>query len=75
MEPDATAGGPTDEEQPPERSEEERRVRDWRYRQIRALGYTRTDARALAESDAELALIRRLIANGCPPAVAFKITL
>jgi len=75
MEPEPAAAEPTEEEQPPQRSEEARRVRTWRYRQIRALGYTRTDARVLAESDAELALIRRLIANGCPPAVAFKITL
>jgi hypothetical protein len=75
MEPEPEAAQPTDEDQTSQRSEEERCVRAWRYRQIRALGYTRTDAHLLAESDAELALIRRLIENGCPPAVALKITL
>jgi hypothetical protein len=67
--------GPTAEPGEEQSSEEERRVLAWRYQQIRALGFERLQARLLAHSDAELALVRRLIKNGCPTALALKITL
>jgi hypothetical protein len=54
-------------------SEEEQSVLEWRYSQLRLLGFERDDARVLAEGRAELALLRRLIADGCPHGLAFRI--
>jgi hypothetical protein len=67
--------GPAAQPREEQSSEEERQVLAWRYQQIRALGFERLEARLLAKSDAELALVRRLIKAGCPTAVALKITL
>jgi hypothetical protein len=58
-----------------ERSEEERRVLRWRFREIRRLGLSHIEARLLAETGADLSLVRRLVANGCPPSLALKIAL
>jgi hypothetical protein len=63
------------DEQPSERSPEERRVLRWRFRQIRGLGFSHVEARLLAETQADLALIRRLIGDGCPLPLALKIAL
>ena len=74
MDPEPAAAEALDDE-PPRYSEEQRRVHVWRYRQIRALGFQRLESRLLAESDAEIALLRRLIEHGCPTSLAFNITL
>jgi hypothetical protein len=55
------------------RSEEEQYVLEWRYSQVRLLGFDREHARVLAESRAELSLLRKLIADGCPHELAFRI--
>jgi hypothetical protein len=54
-------------------SEEEQSVLEWRYSQARLLGFDRDRARDLAASRAELALLRRLVADGCPLELAFAI--
>jgi hypothetical protein len=74
--PDPAAPGAEEaHEQPADRSNEQRRILNWRYRQIRGLGFARLETRLLAESDADLALIRRLIGDGCPQPLAFRIAL
>jgi hypothetical protein len=60
------------DEQP---SREEREVLRWRFRQIRSLGVNAVEARLLAETGADLGLLRRLVGNGCPPELAVKIAL
>jgi hypothetical protein len=60
-------------QRPPELSTEEQSVLAWRYSQLRALGFEREDARALAEGTADLALLRRLVGAGCPKELAFRI--
>lgn len=62
-------------EEAPGRSHEERRVLSWRFRQIRSLGFSHVDARMLAETGADLGLIRRLVGEGCPTPLALKIAL
>jgi hypothetical protein len=57
------------------RSAEERRVLRWRFRESRKLGLSHVEARLLAETGADLALVRRLVAEGCPPSLALKIAL
>jgi hypothetical protein len=54
-------------------SREEQHVLAWRYAQVRLLGFDREQARELAAGRAELALLRRLIADGCPRDLAFRI--
>ena len=54
-------------------SQEEQHVLEWRYSQVRLLGFGREEARVLAEGPAELALLRRLVADGCPLELAFRI--
>jgi hypothetical protein len=56
-------------------TEEELSVLEWRYSQLRALGFDREAARELAEGPAELALVRRLVADGCPHELAIRIVL
>ncbi|HEY1366588.1 MAG TPA: hypothetical protein VGF23_05720 [Gaiellaceae bacterium] len=58
-----------------ELSPEERHILVWRYRQLRELGIGRLLARLLAESGADLGLVRRLVAQGCAPELAAKIAL
>jgi hypothetical protein len=72
---DETTETQDDRDEPSERSAEERRVLRWRFQQIRRLGMSHIEARLLAESGADLALVRRLIANGCSPTLALKIAL
>jgi hypothetical protein len=40
---------------------------------VRLLGFDRDHARVLAEGRAELSLLRKLIADGCPHELAFRI--
>jgi hypothetical protein len=54
---------------------EELRVLDWRYTQLRALGIDQLESRLLAESEADLELVRRLVATGCPTDLAVQIAL
>ena len=70
-----TAPNPPDADDEPVLSDEERRVLRWRFRQIRRLGLSHMEARLLAETGADVGLIRRLVANGCPPSLAVKIAL
>jgi hypothetical protein len=53
--------------------DESLRVRHWRRAQLFELGFTSSDAGALARSNADLAELRKLVAAGCPPATAFRI--
>jgi hypothetical protein len=57
------------------KSDEERRVLRWRFREIRRLGLSHVEARLLAETGADLGLLRQLVAAGCPPALVLKIAL
>jgi hypothetical protein len=59
----------------PELSSEHEQVLRWRYEEIRKLGMSRLDARLLADSEADLNLLRRLAAAGCPAATAVRIAL
>ena len=67
--------GETAHEQLADQSAEQRRILSWRYRQIRGLGFDRLETRLLAESNADLAVLRKLIGDGCPPPLAFRIAL
>ena len=58
-----------------EPNREAREVLKWRFRQIRSLGMNPVEARLLAETGADLGLLRRLVGNGCPPDLAVKIAL
>jgi len=49
------------------------RVRLWRHDQFYRLGFSSSDARTLARSDADLTAMRELIAQGCDPATAYRI--
>jgi hypothetical protein len=69
----AAPGGKTAHEQLADQSDEQRRILSWRYRQIRGLGFGRLETRLLAESNADLAVLRKLIGDGCPPPLAFRI--
>ncbi len=48
-------------------------VQRWRSEQFGRLGFDSVVARVLAESPADLGLARRLIRDGCPVALAFRI--
>lgn len=56
-------------------SDEEHRIRSWRMQQFGALGFDLVGAALLAESDADLALARRLVVLGCPTELAAEILL
>lgn len=45
----------------------------WRFSQLLSLGVEATDAEALAETDADLGLLRQLVGQGCPPDLAVRI--
>ena len=60
------ATGPTPEQQ---------QVLSWRLSQISALGIDQVDAQLLAETGADLGLLRRLVGQGCPPPLAVRIAL
>ena len=47
----------------------------WRRSQMLSLGIGQLEADMLAESDADLGLLRRLIGQGCPPPLAVRIVL
>jgi hypothetical protein len=73
---DADAQHSVEEETAPEEhSAEEDRVLRWRYEEIRKLGLNRVESRLLAEAGADLNLLRRLVADGCPPDLALRIAL
>lgn len=57
------------------RSPEEQRILSWRYEQLLELGLTVAGAQLLAESGADLGLVRRLVAAGCMPDLAARIAL
>jgi len=55
-------------------SDEELRVRIWRFDQLVSLGFARSDAAVLAcDTRAELSAARSLVEHGCPPALAARI--
>ena len=56
-------------------SSEDGAVLRWRYSEIRRLGMNRVEARLLAESGADLSLLRRLVEAGCPAGTAVRIAL
>ena len=56
-------------------SDEERRIRLWRFAQGRGLGLSHVEALLFAESKSDLGLFRGLVAKGCPAALALRIVL
>ena len=60
------AAGPTPEQQ---------EIMRWRLSQISSLGIGQLDAQLLAETGADLGLLRRLVGQGCPPPLAVRIVL
>jgi len=65
-------------EQDPQReglSPEDRRVIEWRYDQLRALGFGEEDAWLLAGASADLHLVRTLVGAGCPQHLVLGIVL
>jgi hypothetical protein len=54
---------------------EQRQILSWRLSQISALGIGQVDAQLLAETGADLGLLRRLVGQGCPPPLAARIVL
>jgi hypothetical protein len=56
------------------RTRDERlRVRRWRRDQFAELGFTSSDANALAKSPADIHEARKLVSAGCTHAIAFRI--
>jgi hypothetical protein len=53
--------------------DERLRIRHWRRDQFIGLGFTLSDAAALAKSSADLNRTRKLIAAGCDHGLAFRI--
>jgi hypothetical protein len=58
-----------------ELSAEERKIRDWRYDQLLALGLSQAHAELLADVGTDLGFVRRLVAAGCSPDLAARIAL
>jgi hypothetical protein len=56
-------------------TEEERRIRLWRFAQSRGLGLSHVEALLFAESGGDLGLFRGLVKKGCPAALALRIVL
>jgi len=54
---------------------EQQEIMRWRFSQISALGIDQLDAQLLAETGADLGLLRRLVGQGCPPPLAVRIVL
>lgn len=46
-----------------------------RFREARDAGLTLVEARLFAESDADVGVLRKLVAGGCKPATAARILL
>jgi hypothetical protein len=57
------------------RSAEDRKILRWRFRELRSLGLSHIEARMLAETGTDIALVRRLVSTGCAPSLAVKIAL
>jgi hypothetical protein len=68
-----TEDEPTETDEP--LTEEERKVLRWRFRQTRALGLSHVEARMAAECGVDVGALRALVASGCPPSLALRITL
>jgi hypothetical protein len=58
-----------------DRPSEADRILDWRFSELRRLGFDRPQARELSESGADLELVRKLVGNGCPTELALRIAL
>jgi hypothetical protein len=52
-----------------------RRVRRWRRQQFHELGFTLSEAYALADAPVDTGDARRLMATGCPRKTAIRILL
>jgi hypothetical protein len=55
--------------------DEDDRVLGWRVEQLCSLGFDDGQAFLLARCDLDLHLVRTLIDQGCPPALALEIAL
>jgi hypothetical protein len=53
----------------------DKQVRRWRREQLLTMGFSLAASRALAESPAELGVVRDLLARGCPHETARRIVL
>jgi len=49
------------------------KVLRWRYHEFRLMQFDRTDARLLADSEADLHLMADLLGASCPPEIAVDI--
>ena len=54
---------------------EQQEILRWRFSQICSLGIGQLDAQLLAETGADLGLLRRLVGQGCPASLAVRIVL
>lgn len=54
---------------------EQEKIMRWRLSQILLLGIGQLDAELLAETGADLGVLRRLVGQGCPPTLAARIVL
>jgi hypothetical protein len=70
---DTETGAETDDAVAPNPEHEE--IMRWRLSQILLLGIDQLDAQLLAETGADLGVLRRLIGQGCPPPLAARIVL
>lgn len=56
-------------------SEEELRVREWRFRQFVQYGFDEDDASYLAENIIDHHLVKRMVDGGCSQSVILRICL
>jgi hypothetical protein len=59
----------------PAETDEEIRVRAWRYEQFTRLGFDAVASARLAHEPVDLNVARRLVGNGCPLGIAVEILL
>jgi len=60
-------------EEPARLTGEDLQVAVWRYAECRRVGLLPEEARFFAESPGDLGLLRKLVADGCPPSLALRI--
>jgi hypothetical protein len=63
------------EQRPRKALAEETAVRRWRRGQFLALGFTPREAEALTRAPVELAVVRKLVSDGCPLETVRRIVL
>lgn len=57
------------------REDELKRTTDWRYKQARKLGCSKSDARRFSISEGDIGLLRQLVTRGCSTPTAVEIVV